>query len=396
MGRITKLVFMLLFALCLLTSCWDRTEIEEIGFVIAAAVTTAESLEDDSEFDIGNDKLALTYQVAIPSRMAGGAEEAQEDRPFYTVKTTERSNFGANRNIPSRRSRLMNYEHLKVVLLEDDLIEKDLLKYALDFFIRDHEMRRNTEVFVVDGDSSNILKEDRPPDPLTGLAIMSTAENEIRDLSMLDIKTISDITNALLNNNNFVVPRLTERQGTSYRIRGGGIFSGDGKFMDWLDDEMTIGYKLLEGNMNNGVVETTLNDEDEKLFVFETSRMTRNITVDTSGPVPSFHVNLKAEGPVVESWIEDEDTVRPEFLNKMEDAVEAYMTDHSTKTAVFMQNELYLDIFGLIEELRIQDHSLWKELKDDWDGPEGIFREVDFSISADVKIRHYMTKERVF
>ncbi|TMW73994.1 Ger(x)C family spore germination protein [Alteribacter natronophilus] len=391
-----KRVLALLLMLPLLVSCWDRTEIEEVGFVIAASVTSAESVKEDEEFDVGEDKLALTYQVAIPARMVGGGEEAQDERPFLTVKTTERSNFGANRNLPSRRPRLMNYEHLKVVLLEEELVEKNMLKYVLDFFIRDHEMRRNTEVFIVDGDASMVLNDDRLPDPLTGMSIMSTAENETRDLAMLEPRTISYVTNALLNNSNFVVPRLIERENTSYRVRGGAIFSGDGKFMGWLSDEMTIGLKLMEGNMKNGIVETAIDDEQDKLFVFETSRMSRNIEVDTSGETPSFHVSMKAEGTLVESWIEDEEAVSPAFINEMEESVESYMVDQAEKTDAFLQEDLYLDILGLVEELRIQDHELWRQLKDDWDGPEGVFRGLDITISADVKIRHFMTKERVF
>ncbi|WP_026689078.1 Ger(x)C family spore germination protein [Alteribacter aurantiacus] len=381
------------FGLLLLTGCWDRVEIEERGFVISAAVSSA---EDNGDFERGKDKLAVTLQIAIPSKMVGAGEEGIKNRPFFLIKTTERTNFGSNRNIPSRRSRLLNYEHLKVVLLDDDLVKQDMLKYTLDFYIRDHEMRRNTELFVVEGDADKVLEDDRPPEPLTGLALVSTVENDVRDLSMIEKATISDVTNKLLANVAFVIPRVIERQATSYRIRGGAIFNGAGEFKAMLTDEKAIGYNLLLGDMKNAIVETSLENQED-IFVFETGRMSSSIdaSVNDQG-TPVFDVKMKAEGALVESWIEDVDSVTQEAFREMETAIEAYMIEHTEAFIRDMQDEFHLDVTGLSEELRVQNHEQWRKMKDEWDGEDGFFKDAEITISADVRIRHFMTKERVF
>ncbi|RNA68724.1 Ger(x)C family spore germination protein [Alteribacter keqinensis] len=382
--------------LLLLSGCWDRTEIEELGFVISAAVNSVD--EESEEFERGTDKLATTYQIAIPGRMAGGAEETESsEKPFFTIKTTEKTNFSSNRNIPSRRSRRLTFEHLKVLLLDDDLVQQDMLKYTLDFYIRDHAMRRNTEIFVVEGEADEVLYDDRPPDPLTGLALQRIVENDSSNLSMIEKSTISDITNSLLSKSSFVVPRIIERQDTSYWIRGGAIFNGDGEYGGWLTDEMAVGYNILVGDMKNGIVQTSL-DNPEEMFVFETGRMRASVDVQAgkeNTPVV-YNVSLKAEGALVESWIEREDSVTQESFREMEGAIEKYMVSQAEAFIEKVQGELFLDFIGFSEKLRIQEFDLWRQLKDEWEGPEGHFKDVEINISADARIRHFMTKERAF
>ncbi|WP_096440333.1 Ger(x)C family spore germination protein [Alteribacter populi] len=393
MGRKYKYFIFLVTVFLFLTGCWDRNEIEEIGFIIAAAIGSAEEVE---KFKKGEDQLALTYQVAIPSLMTGGSEETNaEGTPFFNLKTTERTNFGANRNIPSRQSRLLNYEHLKVILLDDGLIEKGMLKYVLDFFLRDHEMRRNTEVFVVEGDASTVLSDDQPPEPLTGLAIRSTAENDLQDLSMLENVTISEVTNALLNEQSFVVPRVIHREGTSYRVRGGAIFNAQGDFVDWLTDELSIGYKFMNGNMKKGIIEASL-DNPEDMFVFEANRMSANISFRLDNEKPIFDVELKSEGALVESWIEDENVIKEQYLREMEEVLETMVVEKTQETIRQMQEEHQLDIFNLLQRVRLQNYSYWEQIRDRWEGPEGEFSTAEVNVTANIRIRHFMTKERFF
>ena len=75
--------------LLFLTGCWDRTEIEDRGFVIGAAIDAPqqENVEKGAEKEAedkpkGKQRYVLTTQMVVPAALTqgsgGGEEEAQE------------------------------------------------------------------------------------------------------------------------------------------------------------------------------------------------------------------------------------------------------------------------------------------------------------------------------
>lgn len=88
-------VFLILIGLYVLTGCWDRTEIEEIGFVMATGLDPVESknARGNKPFDF-----QTTYQVAIPG-IVGGEKAVEGEKGFFTIATSSNTNFIQRRYI---------------------------------------------------------------------------------------------------------------------------------------------------------------------------------------------------------------------------------------------------------------------------------------------------------
>jgi len=61
-----------------------------------------------------------------------------------------------NRSITTRMNLIPNYEHLQVIIISEKVARKGL-RNVLDLFIRDHEMRSRTKLFITDGDAKKAL-----------------------------------------------------------------------------------------------------------------------------------------------------------------------------------------------------------------------------------------------
>ncbi|WP_085449838.1 hypothetical protein [Halalkalibacter krulwichiae] len=77
------IVCSLIVASCFLIGCWDRTEIEEVGFLIGVGLDPGEEFKKEMKKIEKEKKQSFdhlingTYQVAIPSRLIQQEGEGQ-------------------------------------------------------------------------------------------------------------------------------------------------------------------------------------------------------------------------------------------------------------------------------------------------------------------------------
>lgn len=60
-----------------------------------------------------------------------------------------------------------------------------------------------------------------------------------------------------------------------------------------------------------------------------------------------------------------------------------------------MQNEYFCDPFDFLSKIKQKNYSYWEKMKDGWEGDGGRFQNAMFHVTAQVKIRQYMNKERM-
>ena len=99
---------------------------------------------------IGYENRNVTYTLGFPSESTSGKEGAKSNE--IKVPTTKEKSFKESKSkYESRLNKLVDYNHLKVIVLEEDFIEQvKSYEEMMDYLAETEEFPRNTYVCVVD------------------------------------------------------------------------------------------------------------------------------------------------------------------------------------------------------------------------------------------------------
>lgn len=376
------IVILILF-IFIQTGCWDQREIDELGFVIAVAIDPTEN---------GNEnEYMTTYQFAVP----GAIEEGDEDGggnggAFFNEGTSSRTNFKAARSMAKRRSRMVFFEHLKVIIVNEEIAKNPEFEHLLDFYVRDHEMRRSMYVLISEGSARDILEDKRPLADMPAMSIdLIREKNTEFTFAMIEPREIGEIASLMIGGHSFLMTRITSN-GDELKIGGAAIFNGEtNNLMGWLDETEVTGYNWVIGETHNGVMEVPFQEDD--LIVFEADGVHSDFDYDRKNN--QFHIDIRAEGALGESWIHQMEELDEEMIKELEAAIEAEIEKRANNIIEKMQTEYCVDVFELWKEVRIHHYKYWKEVEGNWDGEDGEFARANVTVHADVEIRDHMLIE---
>jgi spore germination protein len=393
-----RLIMLLCYPL-LLTGCWDYNEIEDIGFVMAVALdpvkeeekkTGEEEEKEKSKAGESHQKFRTTLQISVPNNLgtttSGGG--GKSGNAFFTITSTGMTNLKNARNMSTRTSRSPNIEHLKVLIMNEELARKGMIEHLIDVFLRDHEMRRGTLLLISKGEAKQILETKLPLESMPDLSVEMISQHYGNTLSMIKAKELGLISERLLGKRSFLIPRIVTG-GKGFKVAGAAIFMGvENKMIGWLGEEDVAGYNWVVGEAKNGVLEVPY--QDKALFDFETLAMNSSIDYKRKNEQDIFHIKIKAEGTFGESWIHQIKLEDQKTIEKLNKAVAKEIEEQSTNIIKKMQEEFHADIFDLIQQVKQKDYAYWEKIRTKWDGEEGAFSKAKITVSAEVQIRHYM------
>jgi spore germination protein len=382
----------------ILSGCWDRLEIEDIGFVMAVALDPLEDKEQKEAQEKNSNHSQMftsTYQVAIPGLLGGGdGGGGQADKPFFNISTSGMTSFKMRRNIDARRSRQLIFEHLKLIIINQELARQGLLEHLSDFYTRNHEMRRKTQVYISDGDAKALLEDKLPLENMPAQSIDMISENHPKVLQMIKTIMIADVVEGVTGKRSFLIPRIVKHGKEGVKFSGAAIFLGTtNKMIGWLKETDIEGYNWIMGEAEKGVLEVEY--EGEYPFIFETKSMSTSIDYQRENDQDSFKIEIIAEGKLGESWLHKIEINDEETLKKLEEAIVRKIIEQANSTIKKMQEEFHADIFGLLVQVKQKDYDYWEKVRMEWDGEKGAFSKADITVSAKVQLRHYMLQERL-
>lgn len=393
----------LLICIFMLSGCWDLKEIEEISFVIGTAIDPIDDEEIKTTYQketgrsLPKEMFQLTNQVVIPGLIEGGGDGggSTSEGPFYNIRSVGMTTFKTNRNFMSRRSRPMNYEHLKVLLINEELARQGVIGKVVDFFARDHEMRRDILVLISKGRGWEILENKLPLEIMPAISIEMMSNNTERGHSIPPPTYIGQLISHVASHRSYIIPRIIKTGGNGIKLAGAAVFFGrENKMVGWLGEYDVQGYGWVMGEVENEVIEAFYGP-DQKPFVFETDYSKVELDYQHENGKDLFTITIMAEGFFVDNWIGSIELDSQETISKLEEAVASEIKRQSTIVLEKMQNEFYTDIFQLHDQVRINEYDYWQEVKDRWDGKEGVFSDAEINVEVVVEMRHYMTTEDI-
>ncbi|MEK5443468.1 Ger(x)C family spore germination protein [Fredinandcohnia sp. FSL W7-1320] len=392
MAKLMKLSGILCILLSV-TGCWDRVEIEERGFVIGAAIDTTEENPDDSFENLPNnarkENYKLTYQYVVPASIQGSGGGQSEGgsaggSPFFNVSSEGKTIFQITRQLSTQVGRSPYLQHVKIIVLSEELSKQGYLYDALDFFVRDHEMRRVAKVMVTNGKAIDALQVDPKNEPMPIMFLESITQNTVKTAKMLPPTNLGDVHENLLIGTSFVIPRLVV-DNKNAAISGAAVFdSQDQKLVGTLNDKETIGLNFILGDIEGGVLEFLMKDQ---YFAVEVKQAkTKIVTNALDKNQMKFSIEINSEGNIGESY-GNLNLLEPKVLAEIEKKAEQEIELIVNQVIEKLQKEYKVDVIRLGEHLKQDHYQVWESVKDDWDKGENYFSNSVIDLKVNFTLR---------
>ncbi len=147
--RLTSLVILLLCSL-LLTGCWSRREIENLGFATLVALDRAV----DGQIELSA-QFAIT--AAIGEGGMGGSGGGGSEAPVWTVSCKADNLAAAIEQMRTFIGKYPFWAHTRVIIIGEDLARNGISP-ILDYFIRSRDFRFSSWMMVSEGSAKSLLE----------------------------------------------------------------------------------------------------------------------------------------------------------------------------------------------------------------------------------------------
>lgn len=387
-------LIILLLITMFLTGCWDRTDIESRGYVLGLAIdkypSKGGSVVDKEKEEVermelhaGKPAYALTVQVPILTKDAeekSGSEGKNKESQTWQITQIGNSFMSMNREMQSRISFPLYYEHLQVIVISEEVAREGIEK-VLDFFVRDHELRRRVKVFISECDAKKVLEVEPKIQDYSSIYLALLPTNSARNSRVLQQMDLGEVINSIHGGYNFILPRVTP-VGSEMKASGGAAFSGD-RMIGWLGELEIEAWKFITGFYKGGVVTVEVPGE-EGLYTVEITKASSKTKADVDNNIPSFTVDIKIKGNYAsEELTHTHGSLKKELITKIEDQAGKEIERVCNLLIKKVQEDYKADIFRLNLYLKANEPEYWKKNRKNWDS---IFPNVEIKVNAKVDV----------
>ncbi|EJL44114.1 germination protein, Ger(X)C family [Brevibacillus sp. CF112] len=370
-------VLILLACCVLLGGCWDRTEINDLAIITAAAVDKG-----------GAGEIVLSIQVLIPRAVGEGGlggPTMSADRELTTVLSGKGINIAdAMSKVQAKLSRKVFWGHCKIYLF-GEAVAKEGIADHIDFLVRHPEPRNRAYLYISKGKAMEILG-------IKTLLERSTAE-ALREYATLHIGmavTLVDFRNMLNGEARAVAlpyiqkgSKLDEQAQIQENslLMGTAIFRND-KMIGALTTKATRGLLWLRNEIIRASVSVNIPGGQGLISVIPLRATTKLVPKIENGKW-SILVKIDTEGDVVENGTRL-NMMDLSSIALVEKAVENEIRSRVSLALFYLQKELHADVTNFAAAFHRKYPQQWDEVKQSWDE---IYPQVEVSTKIHAAIR---------
>jgi spore germination protein KC len=364
--------------LLLLTGCWDRTELKQLGIVLGVAV--------DKDPDSG--EFIVSTQMLRPGAIS--TQMPNTEKPVEKVVTSGKTIFEAIRKSNLEFDRKGFYAHTKVIVIGEDLAKDGLLP-VLDFFQRGKEIRGYVFVCIAkNAQASEILGiESGGIQPIPAIRLRDMIEDTRFQLKGVKINLLNFYKESIGSGIEPVVGVLkVEKDKFSkkhVKMSGGAVFNKD-KLVGYLNEHQTIGYRWCKSEVESGAVSIPSPLNENRYESVEVKKADTTIKPRVKGKEISFTIHVEGEGIITEQEVMtslEDSTKKLEHMKKTEEKMNKQIEKEIKLAIEKAQKEFHSDIFGFGRALNKEEPKVWNEVKKDWNDR---FTEAPYTVNVHFKI----------
>jgi len=358
--------------LIVLTGCWDRREIEEMGMVVGLAIDKGKK----------KDEIMLTNQFVNTIK---GKKDEPGVSDYYNIKTTGGAMMETVKYVSNLTDNTPYYTHLKVIVISEEVAKSANLMEIINWFLRDQELRRTIQIIIAKGKAEKILKAKLEKRTIPAIELWGMSQNIRETKKMPQFLTLGDMGIQMTGEMSFLAQSVEPLQ-MGLKMAGAAVISGKKrKLIGWLnEDEMNwANFLVKQRRGKEGGVIKIIDENAKKPLVYYNRNIKRKLEIQKKNGDISFLVKVYTEGYLLEDWSLTENAFENDYLKKVEKILTDELKKQTTQVLHKMQKKLKADVFGFRTQLKNDDFQTWKKLKSDWDNE---FSKIPIEVQAEVKI----------
>lgn len=144
-------IIAILMTVVLLSGCWDKKEIEEVGYVTVVGLDKGEA-----------NKVKVTFQITNPQITSViGLQSNEDSNEIITLLSDDIISAKDLANISFARR--LTFSHTKVFVISEELAKTDRFYHLIESAQRDRDMRREIDLIVCSEEASEFINTNNPP-----------------------------------------------------------------------------------------------------------------------------------------------------------------------------------------------------------------------------------------
>ncbi|MFB7815976.1 Ger(x)C family spore germination protein [Paenibacillus chitinolyticus] len=370
-------------ALCIVTGCWSKREMNELAIVVGIGVDKIDS------------QIKVTFQVVDPGEVA--PKKSSGGRSPITVYESKGDTYlEAMRKITTKSPRQMYPSHLRVLVIGES-IAREGLSEILDIFTRDWEHRSDFIALVSKGSpAGEILKVLTPIDKIPANELYSSLETAEKKWAPVSVVTLDKLINNMTETGKESVLSAVILKGpadkgqernnidqikpeTYLQYAGLSVFKKD-KLLGWMNESESKGYNYITDNIHSTVHKAAC--PGGGIAVLDLIRSKTNVKARMKNGKPVILISLRSEENIGEMRcvmdLRKRENIR--YLEKsVADDIRRRMQD-----SIGRARDLGSDIFGFGKKVYQKYPAYWKQAKEEW---TSVFRELPIEYDIQVNIR---------
>lgn len=364
MKKIKLIPFLLCFLL--LSGCWSSREISRLSIVLGIGF---EKTED------GN--VEVIAQVAVPSNISSKNGSSSGDKNFINYVVKEENIFDAVQGTTNKSASKLSLSHNILILIGRKAAEDGIYKY-MDFFIREHEIRLNTPIVVVDGEMDEVLKISSEILKVPCEYINTLIDIQGKSVGGGKVRLLDFMNHLQLETCGYLLPmvRIDEKSDPPALVLDQtAVFLSD-KMVGTITIDTFRGAMFVNDKVEGGAV---IVGEDDKTIGFKLDSSKTKISVNTDDDKVNIEIKITTN---VHVHIDSENRIKTEGMDKTKKELEDKIREQ-VQNAIDIAKVQGVDFFHFGEEVYKKNPTYWKNIKNDWGE---IFKGIQPTIKVECKI----------
>ncbi|TJY41290.1 Ger(x)C family spore germination protein [Cohnella pontilimi] len=378
---------LILLIVPVLTSCWNRRELNVLGIAIAIGID-----KSDGEYK-------LSAQIVNPGEISGKPGTGGGSAPIVTHHATGKTIFEAIRKLTTEEPRRVFAGQTRILVFGEEFAREGIAE-AMDIVTREPEVSANIYMLVSRGTTAeNILKVLTSIEKVPALSILNSMKASEKYWGSIKLVKLDDLLDTLMTEGMQPALPAIEIKGdpiagqaldhtdqsdlaSVLHFTGMAVFKED-KLAGWLEEDESRAYRFVTEKVKNSVVQIPCSTEGvTSLEMIWTKNKIRGYIKRGK---PYVSIQIRGEANVGETQCR-ESLKKPETMKELQKRTNDSLRRVIEKTILTVQEQYGSDIFGFGAEIHRSDPKGWKKLEEHTWIKE--FGNLDFETHVDIRIRH--------
>jgi spore germination protein KC len=358
-------MLMAMMLVSLLTGCWNRKELNDLGIQLGAAI------------DKIGDQYQVAVQVVVPGEVANRNNRVAS--PVTMFKASAPSLFAAFRKLTETSPRKIYGAHIRVLVLGES-VAKEGIAGALDLLLRDHEIRSDFYAMIAKGvPAERVLKVMTSLEQIPANKLFHSLDTSAKAWAPTTTVTLDQLIEKMLTEG--VNPVLTgirvigetqngEKKSNVEEIDSEAklLFTGlavmeKDRLIGWLNEQESKGYNYITDQVTSTAGFVTC--PSGELLTLETIHSHTEMKGKIENGEPVVEIKLVDESNIAEAACKI-DLSNPETIRMIEAEQKRKKIELMENTVNVVKSKYKTDIFGFGQAIYRADPKAWSKLKANW------------------------------